>query len=200
MRTKTCIVRSTPCEADKQTVGDGVRPQVPQHVRSAPIHLDVKRANRRLALLPELKESDGAQAALANDISRYRQVTLARPARSKTASNAQGMVSELQEWFSRCIKAASAAISHLAISSLSCPCCSSLTGNRAVNPRGRPSVPARDACTSKPCARQINSSGGTNCKFRHKKVPESNNLAEIFKKLLNAQIACIPSGPRETRK
>jgi hypothetical protein len=43
MRTKTCIVHSTPCEADKQTVGDGVRPQVPQHVRSAPIHLDVKR-------------------------------------------------------------------------------------------------------------------------------------------------------------
>jgi hypothetical protein len=43
-----CI--STLCEADKQTVGDGVRPQVPQHVRSAPIHLDVKRLMRGSAL------------------------------------------------------------------------------------------------------------------------------------------------------
>jgi len=41
MRTKTCIIHSTPCEADKQTVSDGGRPQVLQHVRSAPIHLNV---------------------------------------------------------------------------------------------------------------------------------------------------------------
>ncbi len=49
MRTETCIVHSTPCEADKQTVGYVVRPQVPQHVRSASIHLNVKRAIRRCA-------------------------------------------------------------------------------------------------------------------------------------------------------